>query len=695
MQPDESKRLDALSSAFNQLLQNQDRLEQRLVRLEKLFPPEPEPVTSARAVVEEPVPRNVRREAEPPAPVESVPEIVHAVPEEATLETKVGLTVVNRIGAITLVLGVAFFFKWAVDNNWIGPAGRVILGLIAGFATLGVGDFIWRKRQQVFAQGITAAGIGIVYLALYAAFDFYHLIPQAAAFVLMALTTVMAAALALRYNSFAIAALGLAAGFATPLLLSTGEDHPWFLFSYLLLLNIVATELAKKRDWKGLETIGFIATVLIYAGWFLGNRAVRAKDIATLAPLVFCAQRWRSQTPLLFAMAQLLTAFAMTAIWLTDELRYLPLALVVAAGGLLFGQWRGYQEAVLTAFLGFWFSYAFHLIEIHEPLTQFVGVSLGFLLFFAWSWWYLIIQTAGPSALPMSVFALNGVVYFAHCYYLLNAGHHLWLGPLAALIAAGYLGFGVFLRRRTTGDAFDNRPVLLALGVALGFLTLAIPIQFSGFTITIAWAMQGAALSWIGYRLHNDRAIMAALFLFALVSARLLLFELETLPDPHFYSLLLNSRFLTFAVSAVAMLFAAWWGAAVLPPIALACYYAGHISLLLGLSLEVLGWAGRWASVENLLSVETIGISILFALYAVVLVSVGVATRSALNRISGLGLTGIVILKLYLFDVWQLSRPYQISAFVILGILLLSTSFLYSHFRRLIETWWKDDKTPT
>lgn len=76
-----------------------------------------------------------------------------------------------------------------------------------------------------------------------------------------------------------------------------------------------------------------------------------------------------------------------------------------------------------------------------------------------------------------------------------------------------------------------------------------------------------------------------------------------------------------------------------------------------------------------------------------ILVSAGVATRTAINRIAGLGLIGIVVLKLYFFDVWQLGRPYQIAAFVILGILLIATSFLYSHFRRLIETWWKDDKT--
>ena len=140
------------------------------------------------------------------------------------------------------------------------------------------------------------------------------------------------------------------------------------------------------------------------------------------------------------------------------------------------------------------------------------------------------------------------------------------------------------------------------------------------------------------------------------------------------------------------MLLSSYWASKLLPPAALATYFAGHFSLLTGLCLEVFGWAARSSTADNLFSVETISTSILLAVYAVVLVSVGVATRTAINRLTGLGLIGIVILKLYLFDVWQLSRPFQISAFVILGILLLSTSFLYSHFRRLIETWWKMTK---
>jgi uncharacterized membrane protein len=83
--------------------------------------------------------------------------------------------------------------------------------------------------------------------------------------------------------------------------------------------------------------------------------------------------------------------------------------------------------------------------------------------------------------------------------------------------------------------------------------------------------------------------------------------------------------------------------------------------------------------------VQTIAVTILYAAYAVVLVSIGVATRSRANRRAGLALTAIVILKLYVFDVWQLSRVCQIIAFVILGVLLLSTSFLYSRFKNLIS----------
>jgi len=697
MQSNDPTRLDALASALAELIKNQTLLENRLAHLESLLQvnasPPPTQVVAESTVPAEPA-ISVPAEALPMEADATESSIPPTPARDSGLESRVGLTLVNRIGVITLVLGVAFFFKWAVDNNWIGPAGRVLLGLLAGFATLAAGDFLWRKRQQVFAQGITATGIAILYLALYAAFDFYHLIPQSAAFVLMVATTAMAGVLALRYSSLAIAALGLAGAYLTPILLSTGEDHPWFLFSYLLLLNFAATQLGKRGVWPKLELLSFAATTLIYGGWLLDRgEQPEKREIATLAPLAFTAQRWLTQTPLLFALSQLLTACALSVIWRPEEGTFLALSLLLAAAGLAFAHVRQYRFAILTAFIGFWFTYALHLFSIHEPLVLFFGISCGFVLFLAWSYWHLVMHRAAPTTLALSVFGLNGVAFYAHSYDLLRAAHQIWLGPLAALVAGVYLAFGIFLNRQSAEAGSDKRPVLLALGISVSFLTLAIPIQFSGFTITIAWAIQAAALTWIGSRLNSPRALFAALVVFALVVARLALFEADSLTDPSTYSLFANSRFFTFAVSAVGMLLSSYWAAKLLPPAALATYFGGHICLLWGLCLEILAWAARSAAPENRLSVETIAVSVLFGVYAVILVSAGVATRTALNRISGLGLFGIVVLKLYFFDVWQLGRPYQIAAFVILGILLISTSFLYSHFRRLIETWWKDDKT--
>ncbi len=727
MPANDTQRFEALTNAVNHLLNSQDRIEKRLAHLEELLrvqsaaPAAEMPKESAAPLVAEPptiehqpvleqtptsdisTPPLVSDEEHTP-PISQVPPTAERQPG---LESKLGLTLVNRIGAVTLVLGVAFFFKWAVDNNWIGQAGRVMLGLLAGFATLGAGDFLWRKRQQVFAQGITATGIAIIYLSLYAAFDFYKLIPQSAAFVTMVATTAMAAVLALRYKSAAIAALGLAGAYITPLLLSTGEDHPWFLAGYLLLLNFATAELAKRGGWPGLEIISFTATLLIWGAW-MADRGYKPEKrlVATLAPLAFTAQRWRTQIPAFFVSAQLLTACVMPFIWKPEDAAFLPIALLIALAGLAFAQLRSFPIAIVTAFAGFWISYAVNGEGSHEAMTQFLFISCGFLLFLGWSYWHLVMRRAVPTTLALTVFSLNGVLFYAFSYYVLRApfygtappatlqpDHHLWLGPLAALVAGVYLVFGVFLHKQSEKAGGDNRPVLLALGIALAFLTLAIPIQFTGFTITIAWAIQGAALAWIASRLNSQNATIGAAVVLLLVGLRLMGYEAETLWDASTYSLLWNSRFFTFTVSAVAMLLASYWTSKVLPPFALGSYFAGHFFMLWGLCLEILGWSARSVAAENRLSAETIAISILFGVYAVILVSAGVATRTAINRLTGLGLFGIVVLKLYFFDVWQLGRPYQIAAFVILGILLLSTSFLYSHFRRLIETWWKDDKT--
>ena len=141
------------------------------------------------------------------------------------------------------------------------------------------------------------------------------------------------------------------------------------------------------------------------------------------------------------------------------------------------------------------------------------------------------------------------------------------------------------------------------------------------------------------------------------------------------YDLLGNARFLTFLIAAAALWVSAWWVKTGWQ--ALAFYLGGHYVMLWGLGLEALGSVGRNASTENMVSAESAAISVLVACYAVLLVGAGVAYNFALNRILGLGLIGLVIAKLYLYDVWLLVRIYRIVASSIAAASMAVASGVY------------------
>ncbi|HXN45091.1 MAG TPA: DUF2339 domain-containing protein, partial [Bryobacteraceae bacterium] len=271
-------------------------------------------------------------------------------------------------------------------------------------------------------------------------------------------------------------------------------------------------------------------------------------------------------------------------------------------------------------------------------------------------------------------------------YHWLDPHYHAYMGLFAAALAGLHLALGLRLWNTQPPDRRDVRPVLLLVGVALAFLTFAAPIQFSSYSITMAWAVEAAALTWIGLRTGARRMVYAALAVFFLTLCRL--YGVDSWI--HANSLLANARFLTFLTATVALFLSARWigsGALALVP-----YVAGHFVLLWALALETLGWAERSTPAANLASVETVSITILLAAYGVVLVSLGVLTHIGINRILGLGLLAVSVLKLYLYDEWLLQKLFRVVAFSVLGVVLLATSYLYSRYRTKIESWWRDDQ---
>src|SRR5437879_4529723 len=117
--------------------------------------------------------------------------------EVVSLERKIGQDWLNRIGIIAILIGVSYFLKYAFENNWIGPSGRVTIGLLAGIALV-----IWSEKlrslgHKAFSFSLKAVGIGTLYLSLWGAFQIYRLIPATAAFLAMIMVTGATIALAL------------------------------------------------------------------------------------------------------------------------------------------------------------------------------------------------------------------------------------------------------------------------------------------------------------------------------------------------------------------------------------------------------------------------------------------------------------------------------------------------------------------
>src|ERR1700748_431720 len=90
-----------------------------------------------------------------------------------SLESRIGSQWLNRIGILAVLIGMAWFLKLAIDNHWIGPLGRVLVGLVAGAGLIAWSERFRARGYIAFSYSLKATGSGILYIALWAAFSLY------------------------------------------------------------------------------------------------------------------------------------------------------------------------------------------------------------------------------------------------------------------------------------------------------------------------------------------------------------------------------------------------------------------------------------------------------------------------------------------------------------------------------------------
>jgi len=184
-----------------------------------------------------------------------------------TLENRIGSQWFNRIGILAVLIAMAWFLKLAIDNHWIGPLGRVLIGLVAGAALVAWSERFRGRGYAVFSYSLKAIGSGTLYLSLWAAFSLYQLLPSGVAFGAMILVTAFNGYMAWVQDAELLALYAIVGGLSTPLLISTGENHEVALFSYLLLLDLAVLVLVALKPWSRLLFAAFVGTTLLFIGW--------------------------------------------------------------------------------------------------------------------------------------------------------------------------------------------------------------------------------------------------------------------------------------------------------------------------------------------------------------------------------------------------------------------------------------------
>lgn len=169
---------------------------------------------------------------------------------EEEWEMLVGGKLLNRIGAIALILGIGFFLKYAFDHDWISEPIRLVIGMMVGGLMLWLGAYTRKKGLPVFAQGAVGVGIAVMYLTVYAADNFYGLVSPVVAVIWMSGVTLLAFQQAISYNSLATSWIAWFGGAWTPFLFSAEPTTPLGFYLYFTLFT--ATVLAilwKKPSW--------------------------------------------------------------------------------------------------------------------------------------------------------------------------------------------------------------------------------------------------------------------------------------------------------------------------------------------------------------------------------------------------------------------------------------------------------------
>ncbi|WP_192823099.1 DUF2339 domain-containing protein [Rufibacter sp. LB8] len=704
--------------------------------------PVPEPVPSIaafRGIKEEPVQTGPEPEKSP-----------SFFSQKLDWEKFIGENLINKLGIAILVLGIGFFVKYAIDQDWINEIGRVAIGLLAGGALMGVAHYL-RKNYAAFSSVLVGGGLAVLYFTIAIAFHEYQIFSQTVAFLIMVVITGFTIFLSIAYDRIELAVLALIGGFGSPFMVSTGEGNYVVLFVFILVLNVGILVLAYFKKWPLLNFIAYVFTIILFGGW-LYSRVLDAPNPPYLGAL-------------LFATLFYLVFFLMTILYNVKErqrftapeiLMLLSNTFLYYAAGMYVLQHvaEGAYQGMFTIALGvfnFGFAYALYrsdrvdknlvylliglvltFLSLSAPvqlegnyITLFWALEAVLLLWLSQKSGIQLLKFASMLVLSLMMVSLimDWMEYTITREALTPALNKLFVTGVVAV--ASLAGTWYLLGRESAQEAEPTsfqktyRTIVGIVLVALLYLVLLLELQhqldhsalsentqtlllgFYRFAYLLGLLLWSRRLTDLGY--HN---VLLALSLAAVLQYAFHLNPAATfLRDSYLFD-----RTETFGAFATHYL----------PLLAL----LGVLAVVVSQVQQRFGWGGKMGTVtlwlvsaalvflasaelehtwllksqplekdlyRSLRHIRNIGFPILWGLSSFVLMLLGMSKKLKTLRIISLTLFFLTLLKLFIFDIRDMSEGGKIAAFICLGVLLLVISFMYQKLKNLILV---DDAAP-
>lgn len=672
----------------------------------------PEVEEETPETIEEPV---EEEQEEPTMAMEEEEEIEEYATSETNFEKYIGENLFGKIGILIFIIGIGFFVKYAIDQNWINETARTLMGYAVGAGMLVLAERL-HKRYHTFSSLLAGGAFGIYYLITAIAFHYYALFSHTIAFVILCVTTIFMSAVSVLYDRKELAVTALVGGFIAPFIISTDSSSIISLQIYITILNIGMFCLAMYKKWAILPMVSFAFTYIILWG--------------TTALGSFSDSEAVTTYPTLFAFATLFYVIFLLPVVFILRTQYgentrLGLLGIITANSFMYLIYGDFllqhfeASSDTTAYLAFFIAavnLAIHLylrfrVEGQDTLRNLMlGLAITFasmgipILFSAAN---VLMVWAAESVLLLWLFTKekNRIYELASAVLLL-----LTLGALAY-----YRTTDTFIH--DTGDSlFFNGAFFVTTFVSIAYYVVAVIMQFNKelFSDTkrliaytpcnaIAYAL-GFSILFLAFRdnfhFHLEQPISeyASLLtanIMLLGGALILRKRFEISENKLAYEISLYLAGILFAMTvwnytAPEGLLLRWLMALV--TIAYMAYcMRGQLLVTsnqrnLHTEYSIISTL-MWLTLTRLLLITfnevnfSTAFSLSLGIAAFILMCIGMRYHSKEIRIVSLAEFGIVIGKLILNDVWAMPALGKIIVFISLGAILLILSFLYQKLK--------------